>query len=372
MAITLEEHAERYAAAVEQFNSRLKAGGEALLFSVGPVAEWLPKLVGRRLFQEYFLAVDDTGAVHGGYALKHQDFWINDQLHYIADLRTPVSEGSVNRSYAQVGVQILRDAVQRQPLLYGLGIGSHDAPLARLLVAARWSMFSVPFFFHIVHPAAFLRHAAFLRRSTTRRWALDSLAATGLGWLGIRAVQAFNHRRTLRDPAIAWETVDEFSDWADDVWRQCRGEYGMTAVRDAETLRILYPKGDDRFIRLKVTKRSRAVGWAVMLNSQLHEHKHFGDMRLGSIVDGFCAAADVPGVVRAATTVLQSQGVDLIVSNQSHAAWIRGFRETGFLRGPSNFIFASSPKLTELLRQGHVQDDHIHMNRGDGDGPINL
>ena len=69
---------------------------------------------------------------------------------------------------------------------------------------------------------------------------------------------------------------------------------------------------------------------------------------------------------------LESQGVDLIVSNQSHAAWRRGFRQAGFLRGPSNFIFASSRELTRLLRGKGVRNEDLHFNRGDGDGPNNL
>ena len=42
--------------------------------------------------------------------------------------------------------------------------------------------------------------------------------------------------------------------------------------------------------------------------------------------------------------------------------------ESGFLEGPSNFIFAASKKLAELT--GRYEE--IHINRGDGDGPIHL
>jgi hypothetical protein len=143
-------------------------------------------------------------------------------------------------------------------------------------------------------------------------------------------------------------------------------------VRNAETLRISYPKPDERFIRLKVIERSRVVGWAVLLDTQLSRHRQFGDMRLGSIVSALASAADAPLVVRTATALLESRGVDLIVSNQSHAAWRRGLCRAGFLRGPSNFIFASSPQLTATLRQRGVPNHGLLLNRGDGDGPINL
>ena len=62
----------------------------------------------------------------------------------------------------------------------------------------------------------------------------------------------------------------------------------------------------------------------------------------------------------------------MIVSNQSHAAWSSALRRSGLFSGPSNFIFASSPKLTALLRARGVGPGDIHMNRGDGDGPIHL
>ena len=368
----IREHAEEHTEAVRQFNERLKAGGIALQFPLSPTPAWLPKLAGRRVFQEHYLALDDEAAVRGAYILKHQDFWIKDAVVSIGDFHSPVSEGAVNKSYAQVAVQLLRDALGRQPLLYGLGMGSYRQPIARLLSAAGWRMFSVPFFCRIVHPTRFLRRAAYLRRKAPMRWAMDALAVSGLGWLGVHALQAVCGRGLRLDPAVAAEPVAEFADWADDLWRRYRGQYGMTAVRDAEALRILYPPENPRFIRLKVSEHSRPIGWAVLLNTRLTRHKQFGDLRLGSIVDCFGDTGRAAQVVRAARACLASQGVDLIVSNQSHAAWGGGFRRAGFLRGPSNFLFAASRKLTELLQRDGVNNDDLHFNRGDGDGPINL
>jgi hypothetical protein len=371
-SITIREYAAEQVEAVRQFNERLAAGGAAMRFPLSPVPEWLPKLAGRRLYQELYLAVDESAAVHGAYLLKHQDFWIGERVAAIADFHLPISEGVVNKSYPQVGVQLLRDALQRQPLLYGLGIGGYAESLTRLLMAAGWAASSVPFFFRVVHPSRFLRNVSYLRRRPATRWTLDALARSGVGWLGIHATQAVLGRRRRPDPAVRAEQVDEFADWADELWRNCRNHYGMSAVRDAETLRILYPKDDRRFIRLKLTDGSRVVGWAVLLDSRLSGHNYFDNMRLGSIVDNFAAPVDAAAVAGAAAQFLQSQGVDLIVSNQAHAAWQHGLRRAGFLRGPSNFIFASSPKLTALLRQAGAQHHDLHLNRGDGDGPINL
>ena len=50
--------------------------------------------------------------------------------------------------------------------------------------------------------------------------------------------------------------------------------------RDAATLDQLYPPSDPRFLRV------RAVGgWAVLLDTRMQDHKQFGDMRVGTIVD---------------------------------------------------------------------------------------
>jgi hypothetical protein len=372
MPIVIEQFAQQHVEAVRLFNERLAAGGEAMQFLPSPVAAWLPKIAGRRLFQELYLAVDEAAAVHGGYILKHQDFWIRDHVRSIADFHLPISEGVVDKRYSQVGVQLLRDALQRQPLLFGLGIGGCHEPLVRLLAAAGWSLFCIPFFFRVIHPAAFLRNIAYLRRWAANRYVLDICAETGLGWLGIRALQAVAARTVSPDPALVVEPVDEFSTWADDLWQEHKGQYGMAAVRDAETLRILYPKEDARFIRLKIARRSRPIGWAVLLSTSLRNHNHFHNMRLGSIVDCLASVEDTTQVVRASREYLEGLGVDLIVSNQSHAAWQRGLRQAGFLQGPSNFVFTSSRELTRMLRQKNVQNDELHLNRGDGDGPNNL
>jgi hypothetical protein len=168
------------------------------------------------------------------------------------------------------------------------------------------------------------------------------------------------------------EEVAEFTDWTDSVWDACQREYGLSAVRDAATLRILYPKEESKFIRLRVTRRKQCLGWAVLLDSRLSGHNQFGRMRLGSLVDCLALPADARSVAIAARDVLEKRGVDLIVSNQSHAAWGKALKAAGFWRGPSNFIFATSPQLTDVLKASHVQDADVHLNRGDGDGPVNL
>jgi hypothetical protein len=60
--------------------------------------------------------------------------------------------------------------------------------------------------------------------------------------------------------------------------------------------------------------------------------------------------------------------VDLIISNQSHTAWTEALRANGFLQGPSNYLLGASKPLSALADPL----SECHINRGDGDGPVNL
>ena len=80
----------------------------------------------------------------------------------------------------------------------------------------------------------------------------------------------------------------------------------------------------------------------------MQDHKQFGDMRVGTIVDCLAPPADAPAVMRAAAALLEARGVDLIISNQLHAAWSNALVHAGFLRGPSNYLLALSPAFAAL------------------------
>ena len=146
----------------------------------------------------------------------------------------------------------------------------------------------------------------------------------------------------------------------------------MIARRDCETLNIVYPSSSAKFLCYKVTRNRAVVGWAVLLDTQMVDNKYFGNLRVGSIVDCLASPENASSVVRAATKVLEERGVDLVVSNQSHAAWCLGLRDAGFLQGPSNYPFFASRELTKLLNPLQTNMAHCHFTRGDGDGPIHL
>jgi len=160
--------------------------------------------------------------------------------------------------------------------------------------------------------------------------------------------------------------VPEFARWADPLWERARALYAMTAVRDSESLRTLYPAANRKFTRLKVSRDGVAIGWAVVAEQK--KKPRYGDLRVGCVLDCFADPADGTPVVQAAVRALERRGMDLIVSNQSHAGWGDGFRRSGFLTGPSNFIFAASKSLAGLLAPFEEKGRLIHVTRADGDG----
>jgi hypothetical protein len=355
--------------AVRAFNQRLAAGGIApeFHFPESHIPHWLPKTDSQHIYQEYYLAVDDQ-FVRGGFILKYQEFWLGGEMRSLAYYHLPVSEGIVNKKYAGIGVHMLRSAMKMQPMLFALGMGGFDRPLPTMLKAMRWEMAIVPFYFKVNHPSRFLREISPLRSSPARRAAAGLAAVTGAGWLGIKALHWMRSRAT---PQTSVEVINSFGSWADDLWQQCSSQYALIGNRDRATLNILYAGGKN-FVCLKVACANRVAGWAVVLDTQMRKNKYFANLRVGSIADCLATPKDAPAVVVAATRALQERGVDLVIANHSHFAWRQAFRSAGFLEGPSNFIFAASPAFAEKLHPFDRNQPQVYLNRGDGDGPVNL
>jgi hypothetical protein len=356
--------------AVKEFNSRLGAGraNTDLRFPEWHIPQWLPRTDDRRIYEEYFLAVEGD-AVRGGYMLKHQDFSFRGEVRSVGYVRWLLSEGIINRKYGLVGPLLLRNALRAQPILYGFA-GGTDVILAQMLKRAGWPTHLVPFYFKVTHAEPFLRQIRPLRKTAAKRLIMDIAAVTRAGGVALGILQSAREKRSAGDERV--ESIVGFSSWADDLWDQCRSRYDMIAVRDSRTLNILYPAGNSRFLCYKVHGDKQLLGWAVLLDTQMHDNKYFGNLRVGSIVD--CAALPESAfhVIRGATRVLKERGVDLIVSNQLHSAWSIALRDAGFLQGPSNFLFAVSKELSNLLQPFQARVSQIHMTRGDGDGPIHL
>ena len=181
MALRITDYTESLEAAVGEFNNRLEEGGVSFRFPGSHVPSWLPRIDDRRMYQEYYLAVEDDATVRGGYILKHQDFLVGGEPRSIGNYQLPLSEGVIDRAYNLLGLRLVTDALSRQPLLYSLGMGGFDRPLPQLLEATGWKLVEIPFFFKAVHPFRFLRNITALRTSRLRKLALDFLAISGIG-----------------------------------------------------------------------------------------------------------------------------------------------------------------------------------------------
>lgn len=370
MATVISPYSDDRVPAVQAFNRRLAAvDGYAEFRFPETAAPELPPGEGRRIFQEYFLATEN-GDVRGGFILRHQEFAVAGEVRPVAHYRLPVSEGVRDKAYAGVALQMLRNATTRQPLLFAIGMGGLENPLPRFLKAVGWAMTPVPFYFYAVRPAAFFRHVQAVRRSAARKVLADAAAASGAGWVAFKLMHRL--RRGARPGPFKWHIVPEFSSWADDLWARCAPSYAMAAVRDSASLNLLYPRTDHRFVRVRIDVDGRAAGWALLADTRMQGHRHFGDLRLGVIADCMAEPRHAAEVIAAATAALHDRGVDLIVSNQLHAAWCAGLERAGYLGGPSNYVFAVSPQLGALVKPFEARAREIHINRGDGDGLVNL
>lgn len=354
---------------VRAFNQRLRDGGEQTWkFPESHVPRY-PTVPDKNPYQELSLTCDH-GHVRGGYLLTHSLFALRGEIVRIAcgpQLNT--SEAIVDPAYGLTGALNVRDALQKQPLLYGLGMGGFEERQAKLLASMKWPMRQVPFFFKVIRPSRFFANITYLRGTQRNRIMLDLARYTGIGWASVRIAQ---FRPASRN---GWDEITNcynFEPWADDIWSRCKDRYSLVALRDSTTLNRIYPSSDLRFLRLLVSPGGKRAGWAVMLDTQMSGHKHFGNMRVGSIVDCLAEPEMAGLIVRNATTFLEQRGVDLIVSNQANLAWGKAFLAAGYLAGPSNFILALSPMLVASLQPMGTAWEHIHMNRGDGDGPIHL
>jgi hypothetical protein len=373
MAITIQPYRPEHEPAVAEFNQRLRQAGEDenMVFYRWADPRWLPRSVESRIYNEYFVAVDG-GIVRGGYALKTQDFSFPDgQIRSIGYYHHPLSEGIVNKAHAIVGTLLLRDAMQRAPLLYCLGMGGYDNPLPQMLVRLGWAHCLVPFYFRVVNPSRFLRNMQTLRSSAARRFVLDVAAYSGAGWAGSRLFQGYRALRAPRSAAAECSEVASFdaSDIADGVgslWEQALPSCSFTALHDADALRTLYPPSQTHLTRLVVKCKGSAIGWAVV--GERRKDAKYGTMRVGSVVDCFALPGELFSVVQCATATLERQGFDLILSNQSHQGWGEAFQAAGYLSGPSNFVFAASKKLSELLAPFEAVRPRMHLTRADGDG----
>ena len=325
------------------------------------------------IHERNFILTENKAAVRAGYTLKRQWFKVNDTLLQIGYYYRPVSAALFNKKYNICGVLLVNDAQKRYPDIFSLGMGGTSEALPKLLKGLNWNLQKIPFFFKVCHPFPFLKNIRYLRGTKLKSFIIMLISNSGLGWLFIKfffLIISLFYMQLKKEPYIAVEELEVFDQDLNSVWEDAKQYSSFTAVRNCEYLKTLY--SDKRFIKLKFFDDNKIVGWSVSLSTQLNNHKQFGYMHLGSIVDCLSLKGYERIIINKTSEMLKKKGVDLIASNQSHIFWKKAFEMNSFISGPSNFIFASSKALSEKLMSNIKLKDHIHLTRGDGDGPINL
>jgi hypothetical protein len=356
------------AESIREFNSRLEMAGVTFAFPIDS-SKLMQKEPGVDAPYQAAYVLSDGSAVRGGYILKSEQVFVGEQSFPVGNYQLPLSEGIVDRKYAMVGVQLIKDALGRQSRLYCLGMGSTARPLPRLLSKLGWTVSKVPFLFRIENARNFTKEIRWLRQRARLRLLLDLARNTGI-LAGIVGLARLRRRVFGSGPpaSITFADVADFSQEIDELFFNVRGNYGLMCDRRAAAMRARLPASDSKLLRMVLRKSGKVAGWVVVSISQLSSHTQFGNMKLGCLVDGLAAPADVGLLVGEACRRFDMARCDLLVSNQTHPAWIASLRRQGFFQGPSNFILA----LSSPLAASRAAVSLAHFNRADGDGPINL
>ena len=267
-------------------------------------------------------------------AVRHSPFAARHRA--AAHYRLPLSEGIVNRAYATLGLRMVRDALAREPRLYAMGMGGWDKPLPQMLKRLRMercarclltSKCSIP-----VTISATTFAPPDQRCCAAWRWMRPPSRRGLAGHEGVRPGAPRRPSGSVRSCAGVRPV----------------GGPGLEPL--ARCLRRCSPSATPPRWTNSIRLRTRAScacdaagGWAVLLDTQMRDHKQFGDMRVGTIVDCLAPPERAGRHSGGGQACWNSAGVDLIVSNQLHTAWSRALLESGFRTGPSNYLFALSP-----------------------------
>ena len=371
MAIKVVPYEAEHEPAVAAFNQRMLEGQTGWGWYESSVDAWLPEREGKRTWREHFVAMDDAGEVRGAYAHKPHQWRVRGEDVLVSDWQGPVSEGLLSPRYAMLGLRLIREMVKRYPTLYSWGHGGRDAAMLQMIVSLKWLIHDTPFCLKVLHPFRFLRRNRYLRGSPRNRLALDLLAFSGIGWLGIKLLHLVLGLRGPGSRRLEAEVVPAFGDWADSLWERCKDQYQALGYRDAQTMNDLVPV-DGRWphgIRLRIRRNGHDIGWAVVLDNQLEDDIRFGNLRVGCVADCLASPEDAADVIAAATRFLERRGVDMIGSNQSHPDWIRAFGRAGYLLLANRRFFAVSPGFQQVLSPFEQTQSGLHLTNMDGHGP---
>jgi hypothetical protein len=352
-----------------RFNQRLKAGGRRERITLRPSlpgeARYRP--AGFPVYRRMMIAVDGR-EIRAAMLLYHHNVFINGERRDFCWADMPISEGIVNRKYSLAIIQLMKKVTASQPFLMTVGVGTPEVEAFRFLVKFGWRRRLAPFFFYPVRVTKTLLGLGYLKERPNLRYAalLGAFSGAGAGLRGLLSL-----RRRLASTLSACQISEErvFSDWADHIFTTALPEYAAAIRSDAATLNIVYPPDNPGYTRLRARRKGSKedVGWIVVAIKQMKGNRYFGDLKVGTLVDGFGRIADAPALVAAGINHLAESGVDIIVANFLHSAWALACRRSGMIAGPSNYNLFVSPG-GPLLREDSCPPEQIHIARGHGDG----
>jgi len=351
-----------HAKAIRAFNERMRGSGDAAVFDLPETTA--PESEAARLIRATHFVVADEEEVRGGILAVDVPAWVAGAEREVSNYQSPLSEGIVDRRYASIGPMLIRFAQKRSPLAYMVGMGSETSPLARLLSAARWSIGSAPFQFR-VHSARRTLKELRVAHATSFR----SMFAAIAGGSGAAAVGfAFLQRPKTGIGGFSARIEKCWGDWADEIWEAFRCHCTFAMRRDRAALEELFPAHDSRNIIIRIEREGETRGWAACYDTQMRDHPHFGNLRVGAILDCLAQPDSMAETAALADRELATLGAHLVLTNQTHRLWVDAFRRAGFLSGPSNYVVALSPALATAC----AGRESIHVTRADGDGRIHL
>jgi hypothetical protein len=264
------------------------------------------------------------------------------------------------------------------------GAGPVDKNSFRLLTMLNWRNRAVPFFFYPVKVTNVLLGLSYLKKHAKLRYGALLGAYSGLG-AGLSGLLALSRRIAPCLSGYEYSIEKAFGDWADRIFEDCLPDYGVTMRSDATTLNILYPPEKAGLTRLRVRRKDanhsagrdvgqdvgQDVGWILVASKRMTNNPYFGDLKVGTLVDGFGRAAEAPALVAAGIDHLADAGADIIVANFSHEAWVKACRRSGMFAGPDNYYHFVSPGGSPLF-EDTCPPREIHVARGQSDGMWSL
>ena len=310
MSIKILPYADEHMDEVKAFNTRLNANAGGFNFPEIATSSELPPNLGHPIEQKYYIARDlETKKIHGGYILKSFPIFKMGQEEKAGNYQLPLSEGIINPQYGMIGIQLYLDAIKKESKLYSLGMGNIERPLPQFLKKMGWRVEGVPFYFKILNPGKVIKNLPAIKNHPKIKPFLFFLDHLKVFALGIYLLNFLNKCKVFHIKEVECIIESEFGEWANDLWNNAKNNYAWIATRNAACLNLLYPKNSPRFIRLHIKRAGQTIGWALVLATQMGEHKQFPFLKLGTIADTLALPGEELTIMKMAADFLTKQNL---------------------------------------------------------------